>query len=151
MTPLPLARLRHSTQPLHTPARWGEFDSHEGYQSSESERDFMIKQFSSVMMAGLLMAGASAQTTSTGTGGSPAANVAMEAVGKVDDYTPDSALVLDTGSGEPVHYKFAEKVTYVDVDGRDVQASGLRKNVRVRVHYLRENGDLVVNKVTLME
>ncbi len=111
----------------------------------------MIKQFSSVVLAGLLIASAGAQTSGTGTGGSPAPNVSMEAVGRVDDYTPDSALVLDTGSGEPVHYRFAQKVTYVDADGRDVQASGLRKNLRVRVHYLREGGDLVVDKVTLME
>src|SRR5215203_1291261 len=111
----------------------------------------MIKQSISVLVAGLLAASASAQTAGTGTGGSPASNVAMEALGTINDYTPDSALVLDTGSGEPVHYKFAKKVTYVDADGRDVQASGLRKNLRVRVHYVREGGDLLVDKVTLME
>lgn len=111
----------------------------------------MIRQFISVMVASVLTATASAQTSGPGTGGSPAASAVEEAVGTIDDYTPESALVLDTGSGEPVHYKFAKKVTYVDADGRDVQASGLRKNLRVRVHYLREGGDLMIDKVTLME
>jgi hypothetical protein len=39
----------------------------------------------------------------------------------------------------------------VDADRADAQASGLRKNLRVLVHYLREGGDLVFDKVTLMQ
>ena len=80
---------------------------------------------------------------------SPAAGA--ESTGKITDYTPDSALVLDTGSGEPVHYKFAQKVTYVDKDGQTIQAPALTKNLRVKVHYLKRGGDLVVDKVTLAE
>lgn len=74
-----------------------------------------------------------------------------ESTGKITDYTPDSALVLDTGSGEPVHYKFARRVTYVDKDGQTVQAPALTKNLRVRVHYVKQGGDLIVDKVTLAE
>src|SRR5438874_9823737 len=74
-----------------------------------------------------------------------------EKTGRITDYTPDSALVLDTGSGEPVHYRFAKKVTYVDNDGQVIQASGLHKNLRVRVHYLKQGGDMIVDKVTLIE
>lgn len=74
-----------------------------------------------------------------------------ESSGRITDYTPDSALVLDTGSGEPVHYRFAKNVTYVDKDGQVIQASGLQKNLRVRVHYLKQGGDMVVDKVTLIE
>lgn len=92
-----------------------------------------------------------AQTTSTGTGGSPAAAGSEEASGTITEYTADSALVLNTGSGDPVHYKFAKKVTYVDADGKELQAAGLRKNLRVRVHYLRDGGDLIIDKVTLLE
>ncbi|MBA2623777.1 MAG: hypothetical protein H0U88_09205 [Chthoniobacterales bacterium] len=92
-----------------------------------------------------------AQTSGPGTGGSPAIASSMEATGTVSDYTPDTALVLDTGSGEPVHYKFAKKVAFSDADGKAVEASGLRKNVRVRVHYMRTGGDLIVDKVTLLE
>ena len=92
-----------------------------------------------------------AQTASSGTGGSPAVAGSEEASGTVTEYTPDTALVLNTGSTEPVHYRFAKKVTYVDVDGKEVQAAGLRKNLRARVHYQRSGGELIVDKVTLLE
>ena len=74
-----------------------------------------------------------------------------ESTGKITDYTPDSALVLDTGSGEPVHYKFARKVSYVDKDGQTIQTPALTKNLRVKVHYLKQGGDMIVDKVTLTE
>src|SRR5438128_11840682 len=74
-----------------------------------------------------------------------------ESTGKITDYTPDSALVLDTGSGEPVHYKFARKVTYVDKDGQTIQTPALTKNLRVKVHYIKQGGDMIVDKVTLAE
>ena len=111
----------------------------------------MIRRFLSLAAASLLVAGAQAQTSGAGTRGSPAPDASLEASGTVNDYTPDTALVLDTGTGEPVHFKFAKKVTYIDADGHEVQASGLRKNIRVRVHYLREGGDLLIDKVTLTE
>ena len=90
----------------------------------------------------LWLAGANGQV-STVTG--------SESTGKITDYTPDSALVLDTGSGEPVHYKFARRVSYVDKDGQTIQAPALTKNLRVKVHYLKQGGDMIVDKVTLTE
>src|SRR3954467_11919847 len=105
----------------------------------------MKKALGGLVCAVLLSMTAVAQTTSTGTGGSPAPGASEEASGTITDYTADSALVLNTGSGEPVHYRFAKKVTYVDADGHDVQAPGLRKNLRVRVHYVRDGGDLIVD------
>jgi hypothetical protein len=74
-----------------------------------------------------------------------------ESVGQITDYTPDSALVLDTGSGEPVHYKFAKHVTFVDKDGTTIQSPALSKNLRVKVHYLKQGGDRIVDKVTVAE
>jgi hypothetical protein len=74
-----------------------------------------------------------------------------ESIGKITDYTPDSALVLDTGSGEPVHYKFAKRVAFVDKDGTTIQAPALSKNLRVKVHYIKQGGDLIIDKVTLAE
>ena len=74
-----------------------------------------------------------------------------ESIGKITDYTPDTALVLDTGSGEPVHYKFAKRVTYVDKYGTTIQAPALSKNLRVKVHYTKQGGDLLIDKVTLAE
>ncbi len=111
-----------------------------------------MKNLLNLLAAVLLVSTVAAQTSGPGTGGAPAANAtSQEATGTVNDYTPETALVLDTGRGEPVHYRFAKTVKYVDADGRELQASGLRKNIRVRVHYTRDGGDLVVDKVTLTE
>jgi hypothetical protein len=90
-------------------------------------------------------------STSTVPPAAGASATSMESTGTVTEYTPDSSLVLDTGSGEPVHFVFGRNVTYVGADGQPVQASGLRKNLRVRVHYLVIGGDKVIDKVTLTE
>src|SRR5207244_13246796 len=101
----------------------------------------MIKMLVSLICAGALVPLVANGQVSTVTGN--------ESTGRITDYTPDSALVLDTGSGEPVHYRFAKKVTYVDKDGQVVQASGLQKNLRVKVHYLKQGGEMIVDNVTL--
>ena len=76
-----------------------------------------------------------------------------EAVGTITDITPERSLVLHTGTnaGESVVFRFASEVTYVDEDGKVVEAAGLRKNLRVRVSYLKQAGDNVVDKVTILE
>jgi hypothetical protein len=115
----------------------------------------MSKIISTIACIGFTFIGfAHAQVSTSSTVAPPVSadtTVSMDVTGRIIDYTPDSALVLDTGGGEPVHYKFAKKVTYVDTDGREVQALGLRKNLRVRVHYLKVGGDMLVDKVTLTE
>jgi len=103
----------------------------------------MIKSLIGFACAGVLFVAIANAQVSTVTG--------TESTGKITDYTPDSALVLDTGSGEPVHYKFAKNVTYVDKDGQTIQAPALTKNLRVKVHYVKQGGDLIVDKVTLAE
>jgi len=103
----------------------------------------MIKSLIGFACAGVLFVAIANAQVSTVTG--------TESTGKINDYTPDSALVLDTGSGEPVHYKFAKNVTYVDKDGQTIQAPALTKNLRVKVHYVKQGGDLIVDKVTLAE
>jgi hypothetical protein len=55
--------------------------------------------------------------------------------------------VLSTGSGEPTHYKFSKTVTYVTPDGKVIEASRVKKNAKVRVHYMREGSDMLVDKV----
>jgi hypothetical protein len=103
----------------------------------------MNKIFVSLICAGALVPiVANAQISTVG---------GNESVGKITDYTPDTALVLDTGSGEPVHYKFAKHVTFVDKDGTTIQTAALTKNQRVKVHYLKQGGDLIIDKVTLAE
>ena len=76
-----------------------------------------------------------------------------EATGTIMDITPERSLVLHTGTnaGESVVFRFASEVTYVDDDGKIVEAAGLRKNLRVRVSYLKQAGDNIVDKVTILE
>jgi len=91
-------------------------------------------------------------TTSTGTtGDTTTTTTTTESTGTVTDFTPGSSLVLSTGSGEPVHYRFSKNVTYVTPDGKVIEASKVRKNSKVRVHYLKEGGDMVVDKVIVTE
>jgi hypothetical protein len=114
----------------------------------------MIKLIITIMfLAAFLIGGVNGQNSSTSsvppTAGTSATS--MESTGTITEYTPDSSLVMDTGSGEPVHFIFGKNVTYVGADGQPIQASGLRKNLRVRVHYAVRGGDKVIDKVALAE
>ena len=55
--------------------------------------------------------------------------------------------MLSTGTGEPVHYKFSKTVTYVTADGKVIEASKIRKSSKVRVHYIKDGNDMIVDKV----
>ena len=84
----------------------------------------------------------------------PAANAEREeATGTITDITPGRSIVLHTGTnaGEPVVFRFAPQVTYVDDDGKVVEAAGLRKNLRVRLSYVKTGGDNIIDKVTILQ
>ena len=117
----------------------------------------MIKLFLGFICAtALLIAVAQAQTsststtTSTGTG-SETTTTTTENMGTVTEFTPGTALTLSTGSGEPVKYKFSKNVTYVTADGKVIEASRVKKNSKVRVHYIKEGNDMLVDKVIVTE
>ena len=46
-----------------------------------------------------------------------------------------------------MHYKFGKTVTYVNGHGKVIEASKIKKNSKVRVHYLKDGDDMVVDKV----
>jgi hypothetical protein len=73
-----------------------------------------------------------------------------ESTGTITEFTPGTSLVLHTEAAEPVHYRFSKEVTYVTPDGKVIEASKVRKDARVRVHYAREGKDMVVDKVIVM-
>ncbi len=113
----------------------------------------MIKLFLGFICAtALLVAVAQAQTstssttTTTGTG-SETSTTTTETYGTVTDFSPGASLVLSTGSGEPVQYRFSKTVTYVTPDGKVIDASRIKKNSKVRVHYIKEGNDMLVDKV----
>lgn len=114
----------------------------------------MIKLIITIMfLAAFLIGGVNGQNSSTSSVPPTAATSAtsMESTGTITEYTPDSSLVMDTGSGEPVHFIFGKNVTYVGADGQPVQAPGLRKKLRVRVHYIVGGRDKGIDKVALTE
>jgi hypothetical protein len=50
-----------------------------------------------------------------------------------------------------LHYKFSKTVTYVTSDGKVIEASKIRKDSKVRVHYLKDGDDMVVDKVIVTQ
>ena len=106
----------------------------------------------------LFLVSASAQTSSSSTttsttagGTTESTTTTTESTGTITEYSPGASIVLNTGSGEPVHYKFSKTVTYVTPDGKVIEASKVRKNAKVRVHYLKEGDDMLVDKVIVTD
>jgi|ERR1700694_5867535 hypothetical protein len=115
----------------------------------------MIKAILSVTFATALMGlvaygqtSSSSTTVATGTNGATeTTTTTTESTGTVTDFTPGRALVLKTEADQPVRYKFGKTVTYTTSDGKVIEASQIRKDSKVRVHYLKEGDDMVVDKV----
>ncbi|PYI88392.1 MAG: hypothetical protein DMF03_10755 [Verrucomicrobia bacterium] len=116
----------------------------------------MIKLFLSVTFATALMGlvaygQTSTSSTTTATGATETTTTTTESFGTVTDFTPGQTLVLKTEAGEPMHYKFGKTVTYMTADGRVIDASKVRKDSKVRVHYIKNGDDMVVDKVIVTE
>lgn len=94
----------------------------------------------------------SSTTTSTSDNGVTRSTetTTTESTGTITEYTPGTGIVLRTEAAEPVHYKFSKSVTYVTPDGQVVEASKVRKDSKVRVHYMKEGNDMMVDKVIVM-
>jgi len=98
-----------------------------------------------IFATALLIGVAHAQTSGVTTGSE------LESTGTITEYTPDTALVLDIGTGDLVQFKLSQNVVYADPDGTVLEAPGLSTNLRIRVYYIRVGEDNVVDKVTLLE
>jgi hypothetical protein len=112
-----------------------------------------MKRITEIICAMALTTAIAHSQTST----SPAASSATatsgtsESTGTITEFVPGSTIVLNTGTGEPVHYKFARSVTYVNAKGKEVNASKMKKDRKVRVHYMKEGNDMLVDKVTVVK
>lgn len=119
----------------------------------------MIKSIVSLAFATVLLGPmAFAQTTSTsatmGAGGVTAATTittAAESDGVVTEFTPRSHLSLKTDAVEPVQYKFGRSVIYATTGGRVIAASRIKKDSKVRVHYIKQGDDMLVDRVILQD
>src|ERR1700693_4413309 len=115
----------------------------------------MIKAILSVAFATALMGlvaygqtSTSSTTVATGTNGATeTTTTTTESNGTVTEFTPGQALILKTEAAQPIRYKFGKTVTYVTSDGRVIEASKIRKDSKVRVHYIKDGDDMVVDKV----
>ena len=119
----------------------------------------MIKSIVSVAFATALMGSvAFAQTSSTSTtattgtnGATETTTTTTESTGVVTEFTPGHQLFLKTEAEQPVRYKFGKTVTYVTSDGKVIEASKIKKDSKVRVHYLKDGDDMVVDKVIVTQ
>ena len=119
----------------------------------------MIKLFLSVTFATALMGlvaygqtSSSSTTVATGTNGTTeTTTTTTESTGTVTEFTPGQALVLKTEAAQPMRYTFGKTVRYVTSDGRVIDASKIRKDSKVRVHYIKDGDDMVVDKVIVTE
>ena len=112
----------------------------------------MIKLFltvaSAITLMGLVAYGqtsSSSTTVATGTNGTT--QTTTESTGTVTEFTPGEMMVLKTEAAEPVHYRFSKQVTYVTADGRVIDASKIRKDSKVQVHYVKDGDDMLIDKV----
>ena len=119
----------------------------------------MIKSIVSIAFATALMGSAafaqtssSSTTVATGTNGvTETTTTTTESTGTVTEFTPGRHLFLKTEAAQPVQYKFGKTVTYVTSDGKVIEASKIRKDSKVRVHYIKDGGDMLVDKVIVTE
>jgi hypothetical protein len=119
----------------------------------------MIKAILSVTFATALMGSvAFAQTSSTSTTATTGTNgvtetttTTTESTGVVTEFTPGHHLFLRTEAAQPVQYKFDKTVTYVTSDGKVIEASKIRKDSKVRVHYIKQGDDMLVDKVIVTQ
>jgi hypothetical protein len=117
----------------------------------------MIKSIVSVAFATALMGSvAFAQTHTSSTkvvtqpnGMTETTTTTTESFGTVTEFTPGDSLILKTEASEPVRYKFGKTVEFVNAHGKVIEASKIRKDSKVHVHYVRHGDDMVVDKVTL--
>src|SRR5437764_15481179 len=77
-----------------------------------------------------------------------------EGSGTITEFSPGSTLVLKESAG-PRHYRFGKHVTYVTRSRRELDETTVRNRVRVgapvRVHYVGEGDNMLVDRVTLDE
>ena len=119
----------------------------------------MIKSIVSVAFATALMGSlafaqtsTSSTTVATGTNGvTETTTTTTESTGTITEFTPGRNLFLKTEAAQPLQYKFGKTVTYVTSDGKVIEASKIRKDSKVRVHYIKDGDDMLVDKVIVTQ
>jgi len=69
--------------------------------------------------------------------------------GIVTEYMEGKALVLDTGSGDPVHYDISKTVEIVTSDRKPIDATAVKKGAKVYVHLAKDSNGATVDRIIL--
>jgi len=117
----------------------------------------MIKSFLSIAFAMAFIGSAAfAQTSTSSTtvatqpnGTTETTTTTTESSGTVTEFTPGDILILKTEATEPMRFKFAKTVTYVNAHGKVIDASKIRKDSKVRIHWVKDGDNMLVEKVTV--
>src|SRR5207237_7700145 len=77
-----------------------------------------------------------------------------EGSGTITEFSPGSSIVLKESAG-PRHYRFGKKVVYVTRSGKELDEATVRTRIRVgvpvRVHYVGEGDNMLVDRVVVDE
>jgi len=77
-----------------------------------------------------------------------------EGSGTITEFSPGSSIVLKESAG-PRHYRFGKKVVYVTRSGKELDETTVRTKIRVgvpvRVHYVGEGDNMLVDRVVVDE
>src|SRR4030088_1468823 len=77
-----------------------------------------------------------------------------EGSGTISEFSPGTTIVLKESAG-PRHYRFGKKVVYVTRSGKELDEATVRTRIRVgvpvRVHYIGEGDNMLVDRVILDE
>src|SRR5436309_11649376 len=77
-----------------------------------------------------------------------------EGSGTITEFSPGSTIVLKESAG-PRHYRFGKRVVYVTRSGKELDETTVRTRVRVgvpvRMHYVTEGDNMLVDRVILDE
>jgi len=77
-----------------------------------------------------------------------------EGSGTITEFSPGSTIVLKESAG-PRHYRFGKKVVYVTRSGKELDETTVRTKIRVgvpvRVHYVGEGDNMLVDRVVVDE
>src|SRR5713226_9272447 len=117
----------------------------------------MIKSIVSVAFATALMGSVAFPQTHTSStkvatqpnGMTETTPTTTESFGTVTEFTPGDSLILKTEAAEPMHYTFSKNVEYVNAHGKVIEASKITRDSKVRVHFLKQGDNMVVDKVIL--
>jgi hypothetical protein len=118
----------------------------------------MKKLLTLICLAFVAYAQAQTNTTSSTTTSSPgttsnttSTSSTSNTSGRVTDYTPGAAIVIDPGTGQPVHFIIGKAVEIITPDGKVIKAADIKKNAKVRVHMVPDGDRTVVDQIIVDE